>query len=439
MASAALEDAAAPAADPRADREVPAGWQPVAAGWVMQPTARLAGFPAGGPLRERRFLLMHGDHGLVVLDLWAPGAASPDAPGPGSLAAELRLATFLRRFDPRLPVRRLHLAEPELPALPRLLARTVAGAEPLDLPGGHAWMAAVQAMLAAAPEALPVAAPARRPVPRPRRALNWPLAIGGAAIAATALGLLLLAMLPPAAVPRPAAVAAAAAPAPVPEPAADPPLAAMAAAPPLPAARGPDPLPALLAEAVAALPVPWLGFGQVAPAAPAVPAAVVGPPPVGAPPPVTVPEPAGPLPEEEDVALAPSMPPEARQVPPEGIAMEALPAPSAPPAALSPAAPEPAPARAAPPPPAAASDGDAKLAELLLLRGNERMANGDISAARLLFRRAAAAGSVAALTALGRSYDPAVLGGLGVRGIRPDPEEAARWYRRAEERGSATP
>ncbi|MBR0669368.1 hypothetical protein GXW71_33775 [Roseomonas hellenica] len=87
--------------------------------------------------------------------------------------------------------------------------------------------------------------------------------------------------------------------------------------------------------------------------------------------------------------------------------------------------------------PAPAMPLDPKVIELLVTRGNEMLARGDISAARLLYGRAAAAGSVAALTAMGRSYDPAVLGALGVRGIRPDPEQAALWYRRAAERGAA--
>ncbi|NKE44959.1 hypothetical protein HB662_09225 [Roseomonas frigidaquae] len=73
---------------------------------------------------------------------------------------------------------------------------------------------------------------------------------------------------------------------------------------------------------------------------------------------------------------------------------------------------------------------------LLIARGDEMLARGDISAARLLYTRAASAGSAAAATAMGRSFDPAVLGELGARGIRPDPEQAAYWYRRATELGA---
>ncbi len=74
---------------------------------------------------------------------------------------------------------------------------------------------------------------------------------------------------------------------------------------------------------------------------------------------------------------------------------------------------------------------------LLLQRGDAAMATGDIAAARLLFERAVAEGSIAAATALGRSYDGAVLAGLGARGIPPDPAQAARWYRKAAAFGDA--
>ena len=66
----------------------------------------------------------------------------------------------------------------------------------------------------------------------------------------------------------------------------------------------------------------------------------------------------------------------------------------------------------------------------LVRRGDAMMAIGDVSAARLLYERAAAAGSGAAATALGRSYDPAALATLRVRGLRGDAAAAAAWYRR---------
>lgn len=79
---------------------------------------------------------------------------------------------------------------------------------------------------------------------------------------------------------------------------------------------------------------------------------------------------------------------------------------------------------------------DPKLVDRLLARGEEMLARGDVSAARLLYARAAEAGSAAAATAMGRSFDPEVLARLGVRGIRPDPAQAAQWYRRATELGA---
>lgn len=59
------------------------------------------------------------------------------------------------------------------------------------------------------------------------------------------------------------------------------------------------------------------------------------------------------------------------------------------------------------------------------------LAIGDISAARLLYERAALAGSGEAAAALGRTYDSEALARLGTRGIQPDAKMAAAWYRRA--------
>jgi TPR repeat protein len=73
----------------------------------------------------------------------------------------------------------------------------------------------------------------------------------------------------------------------------------------------------------------------------------------------------------------------------------------------------------------------------LIQRGHAMLSVGDISAARLLFERAAHDGSGAAATALGRTYDPQVLASLGVHGIRPDAATAADWYRSAIALGDA--
>jgi hypothetical protein len=93
-------------------------------------------------------------------------------------------------------------------------------------------------------------------------------------------------------------------------------------------------------------------------------------------------------------------------------------------------------AGAPPQPPASARTASAdalppETITALVRRGNAMLAVGDISAARLLFERAAQAGHAAAATAVGRTYDPAALAQIGARGIRADPELAATWYRRA--------
>jgi TPR repeat protein len=68
----------------------------------------------------------------------------------------------------------------------------------------------------------------------------------------------------------------------------------------------------------------------------------------------------------------------------------------------------------------------------LIRRGDALFELGDVSGARRFYERAAEAGSAAAAFALGRTFDPAVLTAAGALGIRPDPDAAAAWYRRAE-------
>jgi hypothetical protein len=71
------------------------------------------------------------------------------------------------------------------------------------------------------------------------------------------------------------------------------------------------------------------------------------------------------------------------------------------------------------------------LLAMLLRRGNGLLALGDVSGARRFYERAAESGSAEAAEAAARTYDPAAFAALGVLGIRPDPEAAAIWYRRA--------
>ncbi|GAA0573330.1 hypothetical protein GCM10009416_09990 [Craurococcus roseus] len=71
------------------------------------------------------------------------------------------------------------------------------------------------------------------------------------------------------------------------------------------------------------------------------------------------------------------------------------------------------------------------LVEALVSRGDAMMARRDISAARLLYERAAVAGNARAASALGRTYDPAFLAEIGARGISGDPALATAWYQKA--------
>jgi TPR repeat protein len=80
----------------------------------------------------------------------------------------------------------------------------------------------------------------------------------------------------------------------------------------------------------------------------------------------------------------------------------------------------------------------ADMLTLLLRRGDALLALGDVSGARLLYERAAAAGDARGATGAGKTYDPVFLLTIGARGIRADPIAAANWYRRAIELGDQT-
>jgi TPR repeat protein len=73
---------------------------------------------------------------------------------------------------------------------------------------------------------------------------------------------------------------------------------------------------------------------------------------------------------------------------------------------------------------------------LLLRRGDEENAIGDISAARLLYERAAESGSALAARQMGRSYDPAFLP-PAVASTLGDLGRAKQWYQRAASLGNA--
>jgi hypothetical protein len=74
---------------------------------------------------------------------------------------------------------------------------------------------------------------------------------------------------------------------------------------------------------------------------------------------------------------------------------------------------------------------------VLLNRGKDLIANGDLAAARLVLQRAADANDAEAALALAATYDPVVLRELKVYGFTADAAMARAWYQRAREFGSA--
>lgn len=92
---------------------------------------------------------------------------------------------------------------------------------------------------------------------------------------------------------------------------------------------------------------------------------------------------------------------------------------------------------AAPPAPLPVKSIDPGEAALLMQRGRESLNTGDISAARVAFRRLADAGMPDAALALANTYDPAYLAGHNVLGVRGDRATARSLYQRAKDLGSA--
>jgi hypothetical protein len=73
---------------------------------------------------------------------------------------------------------------------------------------------------------------------------------------------------------------------------------------------------------------------------------------------------------------------------------------------------------------------------ILVNRGEQMLASGDIVGARQFFERAVARGDAAGACGIGKTYDPLVLRQLPVIGFAPDPRRAAGWYKRAADAGS---
>jgi hypothetical protein len=80
---------------------------------------------------------------------------------------------------------------------------------------------------------------------------------------------------------------------------------------------------------------------------------------------------------------------------------------------------------------------DAEEIKLLMERGRQLLADGDLPSARLVFQRAAEAGDATAALALGASYDATILGRLGLVGLSADADRSRAWYEKAAALGSA--
>ena len=76
---------------------------------------------------------------------------------------------------------------------------------------------------------------------------------------------------------------------------------------------------------------------------------------------------------------------------------------------------------------------DIDRAQRLVALGDRHIAQGNIAIAREYYTRAADLGLAIAAMKMAETQDPNELARWNVRGIKPDPAEAKRWYRRAVE------
>jgi hypothetical protein len=111
-------------------------------------------------------------------------------------------------------------------------------------------------------------------------------------------------------------------------------------------------------------------------------------------------------------------------------AVQATPAPSK----RAPVAPSPAPAKRAAPEPSQTPQMSG-MQHTLLDRGDAMLRLGDVSAARMLFSRAAESGIAFAALKMANTYDPAFLAEHNLRGIKADRAEAEAWCRKAQSMG----
>ncbi len=79
---------------------------------------------------------------------------------------------------------------------------------------------------------------------------------------------------------------------------------------------------------------------------------------------------------------------------------------------------------------------DQKRATAFITRGRTLAESGNISAARLFYRRAADAGLAEGALALAGTYDPVELSRMRVAGVQPDIALAREWYQKARDLGA---
>ena len=85
----------------------------------------------------------------------------------------------------------------------------------------------------------------------------------------------------------------------------------------------------------------------------------------------------------------------------------------------------------------ALSEQAGRRAELLVETGDKRLAEGNVTAAREFYRRAAEMGWARAALALAATYDPEAT--RAQLGVSPDPKQAQCWYARARELAGLEP
>jgi TPR repeat protein len=73
--------------------------------------------------------------------------------------------------------------------------------------------------------------------------------------------------------------------------------------------------------------------------------------------------------------------------------------------------------------------------EALVRRGDALLATGDVTSARLFYRRGADGGDGTAALRLGETFDPVFLAQAGLSQIPGDAKQAAHWYRQARSLG----